>query len=175
MYDTLYAFGGRSFSIRDEDGKLVWDSGAEIERFLASDECKLGSARNIPCATWFNANHEEGDTLDNRSDNKGAEPEGVALGRIGDKTFAFVGLERMGGVLVYDITDPQAPTRVDYLNPREDWSTKDPSTVLASVGDLGPEGLHFIPAKDSPNAKPLLLVGNEVSGTTAVYQLNLSY
>ncbi|HRO35555.1 choice-of-anchor I family protein [Thauera sp.] len=175
MYDTLYAFGGRSFSIRDEDGKLVWDSGAEIERFLASNECKLGTARDIPCATWFNANHEEGDTLDNRSDNKGPEPEGVALGRIGDKTFAFVGLERMGGVLVYDITDPQAPTRVDYLNPREDWTTKDPATVLASVGDLGPEGLHFIPAKDSPNAKPLLLVGNEVSGTTAVYQLNLSY
>lgn len=74
MYDTLYAFGGRSFSIRDEDGKLVWDSGAEIERFLASNECKLGTARDIPCATWFNANHEEGDTLDNRSDNKAPSP-----------------------------------------------------------------------------------------------------
>ena len=65
--------------------------------------------------------------------------------------------------------------RVDYINTREDWTTKDPSTILAKVGDLGPEGLVFVPAKDSPNGKPLLVVGNEVSGTTAVYQLNLSY
>ena len=99
----------------------------------------------------------------------------VALGRIGDKTFAFVGLERMGGVLVYDITDPQAPTRVDYLNPREDWTTEDPATVLANVGDLGPEGLAFIPAEQSPSGDPLLLVGNEVSGTTSVLRLNLTY
>ena len=48
-------------------------------------------------------------------------------------------------------------------------------TVLATAGDLGPEGLVFIPAAQSPNGRPLLVVGNEVSGTTAVLQLNLSY
>lgn len=175
MYDTLYAYGGRSFTIRDEDGTLVWDSGAAIENFLASDDCKLGSDRRIPCKDFFNSGHDEGNALDSRSDAKGPEPEGLAVGTIGDKTFVFVGLERMGGVLVYDITNPTAPAFVDYLNTREDWTTADPSTVLASAGDLGPEGLVFVPAKDSPNGKPLLIVGNEVSGTTAVMQLDLSY
>ncbi len=175
MYDVLYAYGGRSFSIWDDKGALVWDSGADMERFFASDACKAGANRDIPCKTYFNSNHEAGDSLDNRSDNKGPEPEGVTIGTIGAKSYAFIGLERMGGVLVYDITNPQAPVRVDYLNTRQDWMTEDPATVLASAGDLGPEGLVFIAAKDSPNGKPLLLVGNEVSGTTAVYQLNLGY
>jgi hypothetical protein len=175
MYDKLYAFGGRSFAIWNANGGLVWDSGAEIEKFIASDECKAGAKRDIPCKTFFNSNHSDGSSFDNRSDNKGPEPEGVIIGSIGAKTFAFIGLERMGGVLVYDITKPTAPFRVDYLNPRENWTTADPETVLATVGDLGPEGLVFVPAKDSPNGKPLLIVGNEVSGTTAVMQLNLSY
>ncbi len=175
MYDHLYAFGGRSFSIWDDAGRLVWDSGAELEQFIASDACKLGAERDKPCKDFFNANHEAGSSLDNRSDNKGPEPEGVAIGQIGEKTFAFIGLERMGGVMVYDVSNPQAPQRVDYLNTREDWTTKDPSTVGAAAGDLGPEGLVFVPAADSPNGQPLLLVGNEVSGTTAVYQLKLSY
>lgn len=175
MYDELYAFGARSFSIWSDNGELVWDSGAEIEQFLASDTCKAGKNRDIDCKTYFNSNHEEGNGFDNRSDNKGPEPEGVTVGKIGDKTFAFIGLERMGGVLVYDITDPTAPLRVDYLNPRQDWTTADPSTVLDTVGDLGPEGLAFVSAAQSPNGKPLLIVGNEVSGTTAVLQLNLTY
>jgi hypothetical protein len=64
---------------------------------------------------------------------------------------------------------------MDYLNTREDWTTEDPSTVLDTAGDLGPEGLTFIPAHDSPSGKPLLLVGNEVSGTTAVLQLKLTF
>ena len=173
MYDRLYAYGTRSISIWDEKGQQVWDSGDAMEQFLASDSCKAGAARNIPCKDFFNSNHEEGNTLDNRSDNKGPEPEGVTVGRIGEKTFAFVGLERMGGVLVYDVSQPQAPVQVDYINTREDWTTKDPSTVKS--GDLGPEGLAFIPAAKSPNGKPLLMVGNEVSGTTAIFQLNLTY
>ncbi|MCV0437079.1 MAG: choice-of-anchor I family protein [Hydrogenophaga sp.] len=173
MYDQLYSYGGRSFSIWNANGGLVWDSGAEIEKFLASADCMLGQGRNIPCATYFNSGHDEGNAMDSRSDAKGPEPEGLALGKIGNKTFAFIGLERMGGVLVYDITNPAAPTRVDYLNTRDEWVTDPPS--LATAGDLGPEGLAFIPAARSPNGKPLLVVGNEVSGTTAVLQLNLTY
>lgn len=179
MYDQLYSYGARSFSIWGADGSLVWDSGADIEKFLASAACQLGTARNIPCADFFNSGHNEGNAKDSRSDAKGPEPEGLALGKIGNKTFAFIGLERMGGVLVYDITNPTAPVRVDYLNPRNEWLTN-PGTEatagrLAAIGDLGPEGLAFIPAAQSPNGKPLLLVGNEVSGTTAVLQLNLTY
>lgn len=171
MYDNLYAYGGRSFSIRDTSGSLVWDSGAAFEQYLAGDTCRLGPNRDIPCKDYFNSGHDEGDAFDSRSDAKGPEPEGIEIGTIGGKTFAFVGLERMGGVMVYDITTPTAPAFTDYFNTRVDWHTEDPSTVLASVGDLGPEGLKFIPADKSPNGKPLLIVGYEVSGTTAIYQV----
>lgn len=176
MYDKLYSFGARSFSIFNEEGVLVFDSGSEIERFLASDDCKVGSTRNLNCKDFFNSGHDEGNALDSRSDAKGPEPEGVAVGKIGDKTFAFIGLERIGGILVYDVTDPSAPVRVDYYNTRDDW-TNDPAdpAVLPTVGDLGPEGLVFIPAKDSPTGEPLLVVGNEVSGSTAVMRVNLSF
>lgn len=169
MYDRLYSFGARSFSIRDENGGLVWDSGAEFERFLASDECKLG-VDNVPCKTYFNSAHNGGNAMDDRSDDKGPEPEGIEIGSLGDKTFAFIGLERMGGVMVYDVTNPRAPVRVDYINTRNNWKD-DPEEKLAQVGDLGPEGLKFIPAAKSPNGKPLLMVGYEVSGTTAVYEI----
>lgn len=170
MYDRLYAFGGRSFSIWDEDGALVWDSADQIEQFIASDDCMAGSDRSIPCKDFFNSNHSAGNSFGNRSDNKGPEPECIAVGRLGDKTFAFIGLERMGGILSYDITDPAAPFMVDYINTRENF-VADPATNLASVGDLGPEGLVFVAAEDSPNGEPLLIVGNEVSGTTAIYQI----
>lgn len=175
MYDRLYAYGGRSFAIWNADGELVFDSGDLIEQFLASDACRLGASRNIACADQFNSNHEEGGTFDNRSDNKGPEPEGLTIGTIGEKTFLFLGLERMGGVIVYDISTPAAPVFVDYYNTREDWTTADPSTVLATVGDLGPEGLTFVPAADSPTGDPLLVVGNEVSGTTAIFRVGLTY
>ncbi|MEO1820654.1 choice-of-anchor I family protein [Pseudomonas sp.] len=172
MYDNLYAYGARSFSIRDADGALVWDSGDAFEQYIASAECMLGANRDIPCAAYFNSTHDEGDVFDNRSDNKGPEPEGVTLGQLGEKTFAFIGLERMGGVMVWDITDPTAPEMVDYLNTRADWTTEDTESVLADAGDLGPEGLVFVSAEDSPNGEALLIVGHEVSGTTTVYQIN---
>ena len=171
MYDTLYSYGGRSFSIRDEDGALVFDSGDAIEQFLASDDCKLGSDRSIDCADYFNTGHDEGDAMDSRSDAKGPEPEGLTIGQIGDKHFLFLGLERMGGVLVYDIADPTAPVYQDYLNSRETWDVDPDAGNLEGYGDLGPEGLVFIPAADSANGKALLVVGNEVSGSTAIYEV----
>jgi DNA-binding beta-propeller fold protein YncE len=177
MYDKLYSYGGRSFSIFDEDGNLVFDSGSEFEKFFASDECMVGSARNIPCKDFFNSGHDEGPAFDSRSDAKGPEPEGIVIGTVGTKTYAFIGLERIGGVLIYDITSPTAPFRVDYLNTREIWdmNPEDATTPeqLAAFGDLGPEGLVFIPAANSPTGEDLLVVSSEVSGTTTTYSLNL--
>ena len=175
MYDNLYSFGARSFSVRDAQGKLVWDSGDQFEKYLASDECRVGTQRDIACKTFFNSGHDEGDALDSRSDAKGPEPEGIEIGVLGDKTFAFIGLERMGGIMVYDVTSPEAPVFVDYFNTRDDWTTEDPGSVLATVGDLGPEGLKFIPANQSPNGQALLMVGNEVSGTTAIYTIEQQF
>lgn len=155
-YDKLYAYGARSFSIWDTQGQLVWDSGSEFEKKVAE---------LFP--NYFNTDHEAV-SLDDRSDNKGPEPEGITLGTIGAKTFAFIGLERMSGVMVYDITTPMQPKFVEYFTTRNFVETDS-----AKQGDLGPEGLIFIAAKDSPNGKPLLVVGNEVSGSTAIYQVNV--
>lgn len=155
-YDKLYAYGARSFSIWNTQGQLVWDSGSEFEKKISE---------LFP--NYFNTDHEAV-SLDDRSDNKGPEPEGITLGTIGAKTFAFIGLERMSGVMVYDITTPMQPKFIEYFTTRNFVETDS-----AKQGDLGPEGLIFIAAKDSPNGKPLLVVGNEVSGSTAIYQVNV--
>ena len=156
IYDKLYAYGARSFSIWNTQGQLVWDSGSEFEKKISE---------LFP--NYFNTDHEAV-SLDDRSDNKGPEPEGITLGTIGAKTFAFIGLERMSGVMVYDITTPMQPKFVEYFTTRNFVETDS-----AKQGDLGLEGLIFIAAKDSPNGKPLLVVGNEVSGSTAIYQVNV--
>lgn len=154
-YETLYAFGGRSFSIWTTNGKLVYDSGSDIERITAT-----------AAPSYFNTGHDNS-TLDNRSDDKGPEPEAVTIGDVGKRTYAFIGLERVGGVVAYDVTRPSAPTFVTYLNNR-DFSVTDPEANLSAAGDLGPESIAFIAAKDSPTRRPLLAVGNEVSGTTTL-------
>jgi len=173
MYDTLYSYGTRSLAIWNEDGELVWDSGDAIEQFLASEECRLGTDRSIPCADHFNAAHDEGMAFDSRSDAKGPEPEAVTVATFGNKTFAFLGLERMGGILVYDVTDPASPVQVDYLNTRDDWTTVDTASVLETAGDLGIESITVVSSDDSPSGEPLLITGNEVSGTTAIYRVKL--
>jgi hypothetical protein len=152
--NELVAFGARSFSIWDADNfGLVWDSGDQFEQ---------RTALLNPTIT-FNASNDN-NTFDDRSPAKGPEPESVVTAKFGTKTFAFIGLERVGGVMVYDVSNPAAPVYVTYLNTR-----------TGATGDRGPEGLLFIKAADSPNGKPLLIVSNETSGTTAVFQINLSY
>jgi hypothetical protein len=163
--DELYSFGTRSFSIFSEDGKLLFDSGDMIERYLAE---------NYPDA--FNAEHTTNAGFDGRSDNKGPEPETVKLGRIGDRTFAFVGLERFSGIMAFDITDPQQVTIAGFVAHR-DFSVAFDSDHLenvAAAGDLGPEGIDFIPATSSPTGRPLLAVAHEVSGTTTLYDLTVT-
>lgn len=156
--DELYIPGARSFSIWSADGTLVWDSGEQFERI---------TAETYP--EEFNTDNTENGAFDDRSDNKGPEPEGLALATIGDLTYAFIGLERIGGVMVYDITDPTAPVFLNYTNNRD--FSGDPESGTA--GDLGPEGLLYIPAADSPNGADLLVVTNEVSGSTTIFQINI--
>ncbi|WP_193365068.1 choice-of-anchor I family protein, partial [Neosynechococcus sphagnicola] len=155
-YDQLYSFGGRSFSIWDANGNLIFDSGDDLETLTA-----------LADPAHFNADSTS-NTADNRSDNKGPEPEGVALGEIDGHTYAFIGQERVGGVVVYDVTNPLAPTYITYINTRD--FTEVPGAD--SGGDLGPEGLIFVSAADSSNGVPLLIVANEISGTTAIFEIN---
>jgi len=156
-FDAIYAFGARSFSIWTADGSLVYDSGDAFERITAE-----------AYPEDFNATHDENGAFDDRSDNKGPEPEGVTVGMIGETLYAFIGLERIGGVMVYDITDPIAPVFVTYINNRDFSGDAEAGTA----GDLGPEGLAFISAATSPNGVDLLVVANEISGSTTIYQIN---
>ncbi|HEY9282210.1 MAG TPA: choice-of-anchor I family protein [Pyrinomonadaceae bacterium] len=158
-FDRLYAIGARSFSVRRADVSLIYDSGDQIEQITRAA---------LP--DFFNAGHTT-NARDDRSDNKGPEPEGLAVGKAFGRTYAFVGLERIGGVLVYDLTDPSAPRLVQYVNNRDFAIDPQAGTLAATVGDLGPEGLTFIPAEESPNGRPLLVVANEVSGTTTLYEI----
>lgn len=155
--DVLRALGGRSFSIWDSAGNLVFDSGSELERLTLA-----------LTPTMFNANDGVSGAFDQRSDDKGPEPEGVVTGVINGRTYAFVCLERSaGGVMVYDVTNPQGPVFVQYVfkNNLDNSTTGD---------DVSPEGLVFIPGADSPSGKPLLVVSNEVSGTVTIYEIATS-
>ncbi len=150
-YDQLYAFGARSFSIWDSSLRQVYDSGDAFEQLTQA----------LPNVA-FNASNSK-NQMDDRSDNKGPEPEGVAVARMGQRTYAFIGLERVGGVMVYDVSNPAQPRFAGYTNTRQ-----------GGEGDLGPEGIEFISAQDSPIGQPLLVTGNEASGTTAIYRIHIS-
>lgn len=154
-YEELYSFGARSFSIWTTDGSLVYDSGSDFERITAE-----------VYPDNFNSNHRE-NSFETRSDDKGPEPEDVTIGQVAGRTYAFIGLERIGGVMVYDISDPRAPFFVQYLNNRD--FSEEPGT--SDAGDLGAEGLIFIEAGDSPTRRPMLAVANEVSGTTTLFDI----
>ena len=158
-YDGLdsgldYVFGGRSFTVfrADESGLTeIYDSGSDFE---------AKTAEYIP--ENFNCSNDD-KSLDDRSGKKGPEAESITVGTVGERTYAFIGLERVGGVMVYDITDPAETVYVNYINSR------DFSEDIA--GDDSPEGLCFIPAADSADGNAYLLAACEVSGTVAAYEL----
>lgn len=159
-YSELYAYGARSFSIWTVDGQQVFDSGSSFEEVTAA-----------AAPEFVNSNHSASN-LEGRSDDKGPEPENVALGAVGGRTYAFVGFERVGGVAVYDVTEPAASEFVTYVNNRDFSVSVEDGGALSAAGDLGPEGIAFIPAETSATGEPLLAVGNEVSGTTTLYAIS---
>lgn len=153
-YDEIYTYGARSFSIwNGTTGALVYDSGDDLEQIVS----------NHPEYNVLFNTSGSGLTIKNRSDDKGPEPEAVVVGSIQNKDYAFVGLERTGGVVVYDVSDPNNPSFVDINIPR-DTST--------GGGDLGPEGLIFIEKSNSPTGTHLLVSANEVSSTITVWEIN---
>jgi hypothetical protein len=153
--DVLQSFGARSMSVWTSSLRLVADTGEQLEQITKATP-----------GVNFNASNTN-NTVDNRSDDKGPEPEGVALGRLGGDWYAFLALERVGGIAVYDLSDPRAPLFVEYVSNRD--FTQPVASGLA--GDLGPEGVIFVPADESPTGVPLVVVANEISGTTTIYAI----
>ncbi len=145
-FDVISAFGARSFTIWDSAGTRIFDSGDQLEQITAT---------RVP--TVFNSNGSAA-TFDTRSDNKGPEAEAVVIGQVGSRLLAFVGLERVGDIIVFDVTNPAVPSFVQYINLPE---------------DVSPEGLAFVPAADSPTGKPLLITANEISNTVVVFQIEV--
>lgn len=173
-YEALYTYGARSFSIWDQNINLVFDSGDDFGKISAS---VLGNN--------FNSTHTE-NKGDNRSDDKGGEPEAIAVGKIGDNTYGFIASERSGDLFVYDISNPFNVSFSAYYNNRDftvDYELDDDldnpcdesegmdCSMIENAGDLGPESIKFVSSKQSPNGMPLLIIGNEVSGSVTVYQV----
>ena len=166
--ETDYIFGGRSFTVFE-----VTDDGLR-EVFTSGDDFEAITADLYP--EFYNASNDNA-VLDDRSGKKGPEAESVTAGIINGRTYVFTALERTGGVMMYDVTDPSQPVFADYINTRDFRSAVDGSQEYedgeldkwVTGGDVAPEGLCFIPASDSPTAQPLVLAANEVSGTVAVY------
>jgi 2',3'-cyclic-nucleotide 2'-phosphodiesterase / 3'-nucleotidase / 5'-nucleotidase len=156
-HDILFAAGTRSFSVWDlQSWSLVFDSADEFEQHLAASD---------PAS--FNSAADSQPSFDQRSTMSGAEPKALVLGRIDERTYAFIGLAQQGGVMIYDITRPARASLAAYLENR-DWAG-DPATGTA--GDLGPESLLFIEASTGPDGRDLLVVANAVSGTLSVWEL----
>lgn len=133
-YDELYTTGGRSVSIINAvTGQLISVIGKDLEQKVI----------------------DAGKYDDDRSDNKGVEVEGVTVAKVNGRTLAFIGLERVDMIAIYDVTFPSAPKFVQLL----------------TTGDA-PEGLMFVKAKDSPNGRSLLIVSNEDDGTVKFFQPN---
>ena len=170
-YDGLdseydYLFGGRSMTIYSvEDGELV---------FASADDAESITYSILP--EYYNSSNDNA-TIDDRSGKKGPEPESITVGEVNGRYYAFLALERTGGVMVYDVTDPYDAEFVTYVNTRDFTSIVPGSEEYedgdldkwVTGGDVAPEGLCFISEEESPIDAPVLLVANEVSGTVAAY------
>lgn len=149
-YDALYTYGGRSMSILNAAGSMVSDTGSFLETWTAAND-----------AANFNKSNSLTSPIDDRSDNKGPEPEGVDAGRVGGRMYTFLANERTGGIFAFDVQDvPGQAQLAGHINTRPD--------------DLGPEGVRFLSPQNSPTGKPALLVTNEITGTVAIYSVKKS-
>lgn len=162
----VQAFGSRSFSIWNDSGELVFDSGDDFARIVLEQD-----------PANFNSTNDNNQSGDDRSDDKGVEPEAIEVAEINGKHYAFIGLERQGGIMVYDVTQPKNASFISYLNNRDFTQpvcTKvdedgdcDNDTYNSKAGDLGPESIkHF-----TRSGNHFIAVGNEVSGSASVYRV----
>ncbi|MFL0797976.1 MAG: hypothetical protein K6L73_10870 [Cellvibrionaceae bacterium] len=176
IYEELYLTGTRSFTIWGADGNVVFDSGAEFEEEVAATLTAYFNTRvddtddadDIQELIDDGVPYEmHGDTayfwegVDARSLKKGVEPEALAVHAIGDKVFAYIGLEKQGGFFVYDVTTPASASMVEYFNDID--YTQLPSTA----GDLAPEGMVTF----EQDGSHYLVVANELSSSLSVFEL----
>jgi IMP dehydrogenase/GMP reductase len=152
---SLFLAGARSFSIRDESGSIVFDSGDFLDKKAA----------------------ELGIYDDTRSIQKGVEPEGVELLTIAGRTIAAIGLERTlkGAVALYDITDPANATFLDMLVTEGDLAPEglegfeiDGKSYLAIANETSnTTTLYSLAPVPEPETYAMLLAGLGLLGFSA--------
>ncbi len=153
--EQIYSYGARSFSILDQYGNMIFDSGDDFETILEDEVPDYFNAQlDFEDSVWTDAK--------NRSDDKGPEPEAITTGEHNGVLYAFIGLERQSGFLVYDISDLHEPVFVEFMSSANYGNTED-------FGDVAPEDIVFIPAEQGTTDPALILLSNEVSGTVAIY------
>ena len=167
-FEQIFVLGARSFAIWDAEARLMFDSGDDLEQIIAEVlpgcfNCADGNIR-----------------FDSQSNDRGPEPEALTVGKVGSRPYAFIAPERIGGVYVYDVGNPTAPVLQQYINFRD--FEVDPDQVCEEgrpkgeecerAGDLGPEGVLFIPSADSPIDAALVVVSNELSSSATLYRVD---
>lgn len=164
--ESIRSFGTRSFSIWNAEGQRTYDSGDQFANIISSLS-----------PSTLNSSNDSNRSADDRSDDKGVEPEAIEVAKLNGRHYAFIGLERQGGIMVYDVSNPEDAMFLHYSNNRnfaqpvctqiEDGECAN-GQYNPQAGDLGPESIHYF----SRNGQHLLAVGNEVSGTTSIYRID---
>lgn len=163
-YNKIIGYGARSMSIhRSKDGKRVWESKDAIEQMLAT---------HPNASKCFHADREE-NACDSRSDNRGSEPEALEVFELDGCWFAALGLERQGGFVIFDVTNPEQPSLLQYVVNRDFGLTGDDGADPTKLGNLAPEMIKFVSAEDSPNGNAMLMVTHEVSGQISLYDVTM--
>lgn len=171
-YTALYAYGGRSFSIWDLTSAgtnvsralpLVFDSGSQLEEMTA-----------LHCPHLFNRDE---DSVDDRSDDKGPEPESIAVGEIDSRLYIFIGLERPGTIAVYSLGRDFTRARFETIfceGIPDNSKTMAQKFAAREVYALDPEDLRFYSASQSPTGRPVVMVAGTISSTVTLLEVKVT-
>ena len=160
--DTIHLRGARSMTIY-RNGAVLWDSGKLLEEIQTS----AFGVQNINGSHLLSTDKSTVNYLpQDRSDDKGSEPEGIAVGIVGDARVAVLGLERMSALVVFDISNLRAPSLIKWIQ-----MMPVTSTPVSQATAWSPEGVVFVPAEKSPNGKALFITSFELSGSLTIHQI----
>jgi hypothetical protein len=160
--DTIHLRGSNSMTMY-RNGLPIWDSAELLDKIQTA---AFGVA-NINGSHSLSSDKATMNYVgQDRSDDKGSEPEGVAVGMVGDRRIAVLGLERMTALAVFDITQPRIPVFIEWL---QMLPTK--ATPAKDVKHWSPEGIVFVPADKSPSGKALIITSYELSGSLSIHQI----
>jgi len=160
--DTIHLRGSNSMTMY-RNGIALWDSGELLDQI----QIKAFGVANINGSHSLSSDKSTMNYVgQDRSDDKGSEPEGVAVGMVGNTRVAILGLERMTALAVFDITQPRSPVFQEWLQmlPAKATPAKD-------VKHWSPEGIVFVPADKSPSGKALIITSYELSGSISIHQI----